>query len=92
MQAPGSAYDLSIPGEAFLYHYIDPAYPSVIPVIRKMCPTCDPKQTPRSGPAPVLMRLQDWTRAVPDWERLTAWIEASKEAKDTLGEATVACA
>jgi hydroxyproline O-arabinosyltransferase len=40
---------------------------------------------PNTGPAPVLMRAAEWLRVAPDWERLTAQIEAAPEAKAKLG-------
>ena len=40
---------------------------------------------PNTGPAPVLLRAADWRKVVPDWERLTAHIEATPAAKTRLG-------
>lgn len=43
-QAPGSAFDAAVQGRAFVYDYINPAYPTVAPSIREMCPACDPEK------------------------------------------------
>jgi hypothetical protein len=40
---------------------------------------------PRSGPAPVMMRAREWLKVVPEWERLTTYIENNEEAKGKLG-------
>jgi hypothetical protein len=40
---------------------------------------------PRTGPAPVLMRGAEWLAVAPEWERLTAHIESTPEAKSRLG-------
>lgn len=42
-------------------------------------------KVPGTGPAPILMRSTDWLRVVPEWERLTAFIEGNEEAKSKLG-------
>jgi hypothetical protein len=84
-RAPGSAHDLSVPGAAFVFDYINPAYPTVAPSIREMCPSCDPEKVPRSGPAPVLLRPGELARAAPDWEAYSAWIERNELARKNLG-------
>lgn len=38
-----------------------------------------------TGPAPVLMRFSEWLRVTPEWEALTAQIEADAAAKEKLG-------
>ena len=40
---------------------------------------------PTTGPAPILMRVADWMTVTPEWERLTAVIEADPVSKQSLG-------
>lgn len=51
----------------------------------EMCPDCDVKKIPRSGPAPVLLRPHELAMIGPDWETYTAWIEGNENAKKVLG-------
>lgn len=43
------------------------------------------QRIPATGPAPVLMRFSEWLRVTPEWEDLTARIEADTNAKSKLG-------
>ena len=45
----------------------------------------DPNTIPSTGPAPILMRVEDWKRITPEWERLAAFIEGNKHLVETLG-------
>lgn len=60
-----------------------------VQVMLEMCPDCDVKKIPRSGPAPVLLRPHELALIGPDWERYTAWIEGNENAKKVLGEYTL---
>lgn len=66
-----------------------PCYACVAAVAQKLlkdkCPTCDVKNLPNSGPAPVLARLADFRAATPLWEELSLWIETHEDAKKQLG-------
>jgi hypothetical protein len=44
----------------------------------------DAKKIPHSGPAPVLIRYTELAALIPDWERITADIEADPEAVKQL--------
>lgn len=86
LQAP-SAGDPPAAPLAFPFGYIDPQHPNVEGVMRKMYPAEKGPLTdvPGSGPAPVMMRVDEWKKVTPDWERLTAHIEADPESKEKLG-------
>ncbi len=72
-------------GEGYHFTYINPDYPTVAPIIREMCPSCDTHRIPASGPAPVLLRYTDLLAATPYWEKYTQWIEDSPKARKELG-------
>lgn len=57
-------------------------------VMLQMCPECDVKKIPKSGPAPVLLRPHELAMVGPDWESYTAWIEGNANAKQVLGRAS----
>lgn len=40
---------------------------------------------PGTGPAPVLLRVEELWKITPDWERLTYYIETNKNVKEALG-------
>ena len=65
LQIP-SAGDMGTPSLAFPFSYIDPTYPSIEAVMRKMYPAerGPLSNVPGSGPAPVVMRLQDWIKVM----------------------------
>lgn len=44
LQAPGDAFGPAVMGLGFEYDYINPAYPTVAPAIKEMCPTCIPEK------------------------------------------------
>jgi hypothetical protein len=56
-----------------------------VQVMLEMCPDCDVKKIPKSGPAPVLLRAHELAVIGPDWETYTAWIESNDNAKNVLG-------
>ncbi|EFJ51470.1 hypothetical protein VOLCADRAFT_103500 [Volvox carteri f. nagariensis] len=87
VQAP-DAYDTSAVGFQFMFDYIMPEHPcrfAAVPFMNKLSGgRVEPKDIPRSGPAPVLIRYTDLAALTPDWERVTAAIEADPEAVKQL--------
>ncbi|KAG2438731.1 hypothetical protein HXX76_005276 [Chlamydomonas incerta] len=84
VQAP-DAYDSKTVGLQFMFDYIMPAHPDAAPLMRKLSDNkVDPSVIPRSGPAPVLIRYTDLAGVVPEWERVTAAIEADPVAVKVL--------
>ncbi|KAK9795215.1 hypothetical protein WJX73_002433 [Symbiochloris irregularis] len=81
------AEDTRAPSWAFPFGYIVPTDPGITGVMRKMFPEDRGpiSRVPGSGPAPVMLRVHEWAKVIPDWERLTAHIEADKESKEKLG-------
>lgn len=81
------AEDWRVPSWAFPFTYIVPQAPALAGVLRKMYSEAQGplSDVPGSGPAPVMLRVHELFKVVPDWERLTAHIEADKESKDRLG-------
>ncbi|KAK9833507.1 hypothetical protein WJX84_004875 [Apatococcus fuscideae] len=72
---------------SFPFHYIQPTAKHLEPIIREMYtedlgPVTDIQPT---GPAPVLINIQQLTRLILDWVRLTDHIESSPAAKEALG-------
>jgi hydroxyproline O-arabinosyltransferase len=81
------AEDPTAPSVAFPFGYIVPTYPTIEGVMRKYFP---PERgslelVPGSGPAPALMRVDEWLKVTPEWERITAEIEEDEEAKEQFG-------
>ncbi|KAL6766916.1 hypothetical protein ACKKBG_A37880 [Auxenochlorella protothecoides x Auxenochlorella symbiontica] len=70
-------------GWAFPFNYINPI--AVPNEMQKLSPGVDVKSIPPTGPAPIVLSLQDWIKVTPSWERLTAAIEADTEVRDRLG-------
>ncbi|PNH02423.1 hypothetical protein TSOC_011595 [Tetrabaena socialis] len=84
VQAP-DAYDSTAIGFQFMFDYIMPAHPDAVPYMKSLSDNrIDPKIIPRSGPAPVLIRYTDLAGVVPEWERITAKIEADPKAVKQL--------
>lgn len=83
LQAP-DAYDSTAKGQAFHFDYIQPAHPDCAHIIKRLYKGGNPQDVPASGPAPVLIRMTDLKKVTPDWENVTAQIEADDEAKKTL--------
>ncbi|KAK9816540.1 hypothetical protein WJX72_001729 [[Myrmecia] bisecta] len=69
---------------AFPFGYIQPQAPALNAVMKRMYPG-DLNDVPGTGPAPVMLRIQELIKITPDWERLTAHIEADPESKEKLG-------
>lgn len=71
---------------AFPYGYIQPTYPTIEAVMRKLYPEkLGPlSDIPNTGCSPTLMRVEQWQRVTPVWERITAQIETDEEAKKAL--------
>lgn len=76
-------------GDVFLFHYINAAYPNpdMEKEVRKLYPpSAGPLEgVPKTGPAPALLPVEAWIALTPTWERITAQIEASEQAKKILG-------
>lgn len=83
VQAPDAA-NPNLPGMQFHFDYIAPAHPDCAHIIKRLGGGIDPETVPASGPAPALIRFTDLVRITPDWERVTAAIEADKEAVKVL--------
>ena len=69
---------------AFPFAYIDPTYPTIKKVMKKLYPG-PLENIPRTGPAPAMLRIKQWLEVIPEWEKLTAEIEGNEEAKEKLG-------
>lgn len=85
LKVPGSVYDPAVRGMSFAYDYINPKWPGVTEILKRMHEGVDIEKVPNSGPAPVLMRFEELKAAAPLWEVYSAWIEAHNDAKETLG-------
>lgn len=81
------AQDTSQLSIAFPFGYIVPTYPTIVHIMRRWYPESRGPLTdiPGSGPAPALMRVEEWKKVTPEWEKITAEIEADAEAKEKLG-------
>lgn len=80
VMAPGNAYDPSVAGEQYLFDYIMPQHPDAAPHIQKLYgPDEDINDVPASGPAPVMIRLEEWLIIGADYERLTYEMELAPE-------------
>lgn len=66
----------------FPFGYINPL---ANPQLMKRLYDGNVKDIPGTGPAPVLMKREDWELITPEWERLSAVIEADDEMKRALG-------
>lgn len=85
VQAPRADSDeLSI---AFPFGYIVPQAPPLKHVMRIMYPEGKGplSDIPNSGPAPVLCRVHELHKIIPDWKRLAYHIEHHAETKQKLG-------
>ena len=74
----------SEPALAFPFNYIIPSIPEVAKQMIKFYKR-SASEIPGTGPAPALMRVDEWLRIVPEWERVTAEIEADEDARKVLG-------
>eukprot|EP00798_Chlamydomonas_sp_ICE-L_P009119 gene9119-16241_t len=82
LKAPGDAYDPSVPRQQYHFDYINPSWPNNRKHIEKLMgqkPTDRPVVVPASGPAPVLMSMDDWLVVVPDYEQASATMEADEK-------------
>ena len=78
------------PAIAFHFDYIDPKFPKLPEVIRKLIPeekrdSVRVEDVMRSGPAPVMIKRSDLVRLIDEYERIAAAIEADDVAKERLG-------
>ncbi|KAL4451270.1 hypothetical protein ABPG77_009342 [Micractinium sp. CCAP 211/92] len=71
---------------AFPYGYIQPTYPTIEGVMRKLYPAeLGPlTDVPNTGCSPTLLRIDEWQRVTPVWESITAKIEGDEEIKKAL--------
>lgn len=75
-QAKSKAY-------GFSFFYISPtAHPKEMKVLY---PGGDPKTVAPTGPAPILMTLDNWLKVTEEWERMAALIESKDDIKNKLG-------
>ena len=84
MPPPGSS------AVAFHFHYINPNYPTLPDVMRKLMPAdrrgdLTMEQIPCSGPAPTMIRRGELTKLADEYVRIAAEIEADPDAKKKLG-------
>eukprot|EP00887_Chlorella_sp_A99_P004360 scaffold15.g4360.t1 len=94
---PAESSETSI---AFPFAYIQPTYPTIHDVMRKLYPEDKGPLTdiPNTGPAPALMRVDEWMQVTPVWEDITVRCQtdaACKKALDWVREMyafSVACA
>ncbi|GMH39670.1 hypothetical protein BSKO_07568 [Bryopsis sp. KO-2023] len=79
--------DSSAKAQAFPFSYIPPAHSNVAAAMRAMYPEEKGPLTAimNSGPAPVLLRVDELRKITPEWERLTYFIESTPTIKQTLG-------
>ncbi len=66
----------------FYFHYIQPAFH---PEDMKKLYDGPPEDVQSTGPAPLLMTVENWMKVTPIWEELTARIEADEGMKNRLG-------
>jgi hypothetical protein len=82
LQMPDAEAQKQFRGFAYPFDYIKPAnFPGPMAKLYDG-PVAD---IPGTGPAPYLMRVEDWKRVTPDWEKLTAKVEADPDLVKTLG-------
>lgn len=86
MQVPGDAYQPDVPNVQFLYDYILPDHPDAARHLKKLYPAMKPGEVSQGGPAPVMMRPEDWQVIVPEYLAQAAKIEADPAARQGLGE------
>eukprot|EP00798_Chlamydomonas_sp_ICE-L_P020998 gene20998-27856_t len=76
MKVPGDAYDPSFPAKQYLFDYIMPTHPDAAPHIQRLFgKDKNISLVPASGPAPVLMRWDDWNSIIPDYTAASARME-----------------
>ena len=67
----------------YFFHYINPtAHPHEMAVLY---PWGDATSVAHSGPAPVLMSLDNWIKVTEDWETMAALIESKADITERLG-------
>jgi hypothetical protein len=77
------------PAIAFHFHYINPMYPTLPEVMRRLAPAN--LRAPRvediikSGPAPTMIRKSDLEKLIDEYVRIAAAIEDDPDAKKKLG-------
>ncbi|KAG1662465.1 hypothetical protein FOA52_009673 [Chlamydomonas sp. UWO 241] len=77
VRPPGNAHDPSASGEQYLFDYIMPQHPDAAPHIQKLYgPGNDINEVPASGPAPVILRHEEWLVIGTDYERLSTEMES----------------
>ncbi|GAX81923.1 hypothetical protein CEUSTIGMA_g9351.t1 [Chlamydomonas eustigma] len=85
-RAPGDAYDLTVPGWQFYFDYIMPQHADAAPHIQKLLGEGKNIATvPASGPAPAILRFDEWMVIGTDYEKASATMEADEAMKKRLG-------
>lgn len=85
-RAPGDAYDRAVPGLQYFFDYIMPQHPDAAPYIQKLFGKGkDINEVPASGPAPVMIRFDDWLVIGSDYERMSFEMEADAAMVKQLG-------
>lgn len=78
-----SGKDAKSKAYGFSFYYINPAmHPEEMKVLY---PGGDPSKVAGTGPAPILMTLENWLKVTEEWERLAALIESKDKIKQRLG-------
>ena len=86
VRIPGDAHDKSVPGHQYHFDYIIPSHPDAAPHILKLYGAGKKiTDVPASGPAPVILRLEDWLVLVPEYDRLSIQMEKDEPMKKQLG-------
>lgn len=86
IRIPGDALDKSVPGHQYHFDYIIPSHPDAAPHILKLYGQGKKvTDVPASGPAPVLLRFDDWMVLVPEYNRLSIEMEKDEPMKKQLG-------
>jgi hypothetical protein len=67
----------------YFFYYISP--PMQVEAMRKLYPEGEPSDVQSSGPAPLLMSLENWLKVTPGWEEMAAMIESDEFLKNRLG-------
>ena len=86
VRIPGDANDKSVPGHQYWFDYIIPSHPDAAPHILKLYGEGKKvTDVPASGPAPVILRLEEWLVMVPEYNRLSIQMEKDEPMKKQLG-------
>jgi hydroxyproline O-arabinosyltransferase len=84
LPAPGRANDPSIRPISFPFGYISPTWPTVEPIMKRFYKG-NATDIPGTGPAPAVMRVEEWLTVLPEWQRLTQAFDEDAEANKEFG-------